>query len=110
MVVQIGNYTPDTHDPSYEKDKSWAGVAASPLENQCVGQAELVIDVSNQGERVSARDEVLLDYDCGSSTCPFETTSAALEHHVSGRDSSSKVHPAILDNCRKMSIDFTLRE
>ena len=79
------------------------GLALPPalLENQCVGQAELVIDVSNQGERVGTCDEVLLDYDCGSSTCSFEAASAALEHHVSGRDSSSKVHPTILDNCRK---------
>src|SRR5262245_9318682 len=69
--------------------------------NQCVGHAELVIDVSNHGERVGACDEVLLDHDCSSSTCSFETASAALEHHVSGRDSSSKVHPTILDNCRK---------
>ena len=29
-----------------ENDKSWAGVAASPLENQRVGKAELVIDGS----------------------------------------------------------------
>jgi len=43
------------------------------LKNQCVGQAELVIDVSNHGERVGACDEVLLDYDCSSSTCPFES-------------------------------------
>src|SRR5215212_7980065 len=63
--------------------------------------AELVIDISNHGELVGARDEVLLDYDCSFSTYSFETASAALEHHVSGRDSSSKVHPTILDNCRK---------
>jgi hypothetical protein len=71
------------------------------LKNQCVDQAELVIDVSNHGEGVGPRDEVLLDYDCSSSTCSFKTASAALEHHVSGCDSSSQVHPTVLDNCRK---------
>ena len=71
------------------------------LENQCVGQAELVIDVSNHGELVRARDEVLHDYDCSFSTYSFETASSALEYHVSGRDSGSKVHPTILDHCRK---------
>src|SRR5215212_11987995 len=63
--------------------------------------AELVIDISNHGELVGARDEVLHDYDCSFSTYSFETASAALKHHVSSRDSSSKVHPTILDNCRK---------
>jgi len=61
----------------------------------------LVIDVSDHGERVGARNEVLLDYDCSFSTGSFETASATLKHHVSRRDSSCKVHPAILDNCRK---------
>src|SRR6185503_8346208 len=63
--------------------------------------AELVIDVSNHGERVGAGDEVLLNDDCSFSANSFEPASAALEHHVSGRDSGSKVHPTILDNCRK---------
>ena len=71
------------------------------LKRQCVVQAELVIDVSNHRERVGAGDEVLLDYDCSFSTYAFETPGAALENHVSGRDASAKVHPAILDNCRK---------
>src|SRR6185369_1325576 len=79
-----------------------AGVATSPyLKNQCVVQAELVIDVSNHGERVCARDEVLLDDDRSSSAHSCETAGAALEHHVAGRDASSKVHLTILDNCRK---------
>jgi len=43
----------------------------------------------------------LLDYDCGSSACSCETASAVLEHHVSSRDSSSKVHRAFFDDCRK---------
>src|SRR5215510_10456443 len=71
------------------------------LKKQCVDQAESVIDVSNHGERVGSRDKVLLDYNRSSSTCTFETPGAALEHHVSGRDSSSQVHPTILDDCRK---------
>jgi len=68
------------------------------LKNQCVVQAELVVDVSNHGEGVRAGDEVLLDYDCSSSACSFETASAALKYHVASRDSGSKVHRTILDN------------
>jgi hypothetical protein len=64
-------------------------------------KAELVIDVSNHREGVGARDEVLLDDDCSTSACSYETASAALKHHVSGRDSGAEVHPAILDNYRK---------
>ena len=68
------------------------------LKRQCVVQAELVIDVSNHRERVGAGDEVLLDYDCSFSTYAFETPGAALENHVTRRDSSGKVHRTILDN------------
>ena len=71
------------------------------LERTVCGQAGLEIDVSNHGERVGACDEVLLDHDCGFPTYAFETPRAALKHHVSGRDSRAKVHPAILDNRRK---------
>ena len=71
------------------------------LKDQSVDPAELVIDFSNHGERVGAGDEVLLDYDCSASSYSFETAGAALKHHVSGRDSGSKVHPAILNNYRK---------
>lgn len=59
---------------------------------------ELVVDGSEHGERVRARDEVLLYYDGSFSTCSFETAGAALEHHVAGGDSGSKVHRSILDN------------
>ena len=59
------------------------------LKDQCVRQAGLVIDASNHRELVGARHEVLHDYDRRSSTHSFKTTSAALEDHVSGRDSSS---------------------
>ena len=61
----------------------------------------LVIDVPDHSERVGASDEVLHDYDCSFSACSFETAGAALEHHVSGCDAGAKVHPTILDNCRK---------
>ena len=71
-----------------------AGISA-----ECPELGELVIDVSDHRERVSARDEVLLDHDCGFAACAFETAGAALEHHVSGRDSGGKVHRTILDNC-----------
>src|ERR1051326_286922 len=83
---------------------NWKGLALRApayLKNQCVGQAELVIDVPNHGECVGARDEVLHDYDCSFSTCPFETAGATLEDHVAGRDSRCKIHSTILDNCRK---------
>lgn len=64
-------------------------------------KAELVIDGSNHRERVRAGNEVLLNYDCSSSTCSGETASAVLEHHVAGSDSSAKVHRTILDDCRQ---------
>ena len=80
------------------------GLAVRPApywKKQCVVQAELVIDVSNHRERVSAGDEVLLDYDCSFSTYACEASGAVLENHVSGCNASAKVHPAILDNSRK---------
>ncbi len=77
------------------------GHGGPPLQYVLYCLIELVVDVSNHRERVGACDEVLFDYDCGSSTCSFETASAALEHHVSGRDSGPKVHRTILDNRRK---------
>jgi len=72
----------------------------APLKKQSV-EADLVVDVSDHGERVGAGDEVLHDDDCCFSTYSLKTAGAALEHHVSGRDSSSKIHTTILDNCRK---------
>src|ERR1700741_3853556 len=71
------------------------------LRHYCVGPAESVINVSNHRESVGARNEVLLNDDCGSSTCSFKTAGAALEHHVSGGDSRSKVHRTVFDYCRK---------
>src|SRR5215213_2455292 len=71
------------------------------LEKTVCGQAESVIDITDHGERVRARDEVLLDDDCSFSTYACETAGPVLKDHVSGRDSCAQVHPAILDNCRK---------
>lgn len=79
-----------------------AGVAAPALlEKSVCDEAELEVDVADHGERVGAGDEVLLDYDRSLPTRSFETAGAALEHHVAGRDSSAKVHPPILNDCRQ---------
>src|SRR5687768_18374888 len=79
-----------------------AGVAAGPrLKVTVLGEGELEVDVSQQGERVSAGDEVLLDDDGSFATRVCETAGAVLEDHVSRRDAGSQVHRTLFDNCRK---------